>query len=321
MRVQPLLSAAIVASVCLVSTVVFADNQWTDLGATDRWDDVGNWDQGFVPIDPTTLHIPASPNNFNGVAFNNLDNTNIIIDGATNAQAFAVQIGGPKGGAFGNQAASNTLTMTGGSLTTQGNFLFNVGRGTNVLPTQLVQFNMSGGVVNAAGITVPEAFSPGVGSVGINAEMHVSGSSVVTTDLLRLGSNDANSTVTVSDTAQIIISDDNNGFANGQLWLESFEDLDSTGGTSVLDIMDSASVRIDGGVNNVNIADDLAGVLDLINNELIPRGMIVANSGAGVVGVQTIGGSVFLTAQAIPEPTSAVLMLMSCSLMLARRQK
>lgn len=313
----PGLAAAVV--VATSASMALADAQWIDGGANDRWDDTGNWDTGVVPFSATERHTPMTTDDANVVRAK-LDGSNILIEAGIDATAFAVQIGHPKEGAFGSQSASNTLTMTGGSLTTQGNFLFNVGRGTNVLPGHLVQFNMSNGLVNAAGITVPEAFGPGVGSVGINAEMHVSGDSVVNTDLLRLGANDANSTVTVSDNARINLTDDNNGFANGQLWLESFEDLDNPGGVSVLDISDNGVVAIHGGVNNVQ--DSVSESLAIITDDLIPRGMITANGGAGTVVALNRGGVIYLAANvgAIPEPTTLALLLLSCPLVLASRR-
>lgn len=321
MRSFLLLGVAVMACLTLSASSAFADANWVGGGGDDLWSNAANWDPG-IPTSATERHNPpAPPNNDNNVARNKLDGTNILIEDGINAVAFGVQIGHPKEGVFGSQSASNTLTMTGGSLTTQGNFLFNVGRGTNVLPGHLVQFNMSGGTVDAAGITVPEAFSPAVGSVGINAEMHVSGDSVINTDLLRLGANDANSLVTVSDNARININDENNGFANGQLWLESFEDLDNPGGTSVLDISDHGVVAIHGGVNNEQ--EDQSVSLGIIVNDLIPRGMITANGGLGTVIAENRGGIIYLAAKAgaIPEPSTMALLLLSCPLLIGSRRR
>ena len=324
MRLRKMLSLAVVACLVLSVSLAHADRQWTAGGANERWDDNGNWDFGSPPSSATVLHDPPPPpNNFNNSAVNKLDGEDILIEDGINAVAFGLQIGAPKDGTLGGQSASNALNMTGGSLTVQGNFLINVGRSRNADVNHLAQMNVSGGVVNASGITVPEAFNPdnvlGFTSVGINAELNVSGDAVVTTDLLRLGSFDANSTVTLSDNAQVILSDENNGFANGQLWLESFEDLDDPGGSSLLDIRDCAFLRIDGGVNNIQ--DDQAASLDLIVNDLIPRGYIVANGGADAVIVQRLGDSIFLSAQAgkIPEPTALALAALACTLMVRSR--
>ena len=282
-----------------MATSVLADAQWTGDGRSDLWSNPANWDPG-IPVSATVRdNPPAPPSNFNNLAVNQLDGTNILIRAGIDAVAFGVQIGFPKDGTLGGQSASNTLTMTGGTLTTQGNFLFNIGRGRNpdFNPGHLVQFNMSGGLVNAAGITVPEAFNPdnvlGFTSGGINAEMHVSGNSVINTDLLRLGAQDSNSTVVLRDNAQVNLNDANNGFATGQLWLEAFEDLDDTRGVSVLDIRDNAVMTIHGGVNN---NQDLDESLKLIREELVPRNMIVANGGADPVQSQLVNGVIVLRA-------------------------
>lgn len=323
MRWQILFGFVVAACVALSTTTVLADAQWTGAGGDDLWTTAANWDPS-MPVSATDRHNPTTETNDNNVARNQLNGTNILIEDGIDAVAFSIQIGYPIDGTLGGQAASNSLTMTGGTLTTQGNWLMNVGRSRNADPGQLVQFNVSGGVVNAAGITVPEAFDPdsvlGFTSVGINAEMNVSGDSVVNTDLLRLGSWDSNSTVTISDNARVNLTDDNNGFANGQLWLESFEDLDDTGGTSLLDISDMGVMSIHGGVNNIQ--DDQTASLALIVDELIPRGMITANGGADPVVVVSMGNVIYLAADAgaIPEPTTVALLLLSCPLMLARRR-
>ena len=318
MKLRTLLSCAAALCVAASASMALADARWTGGGATDRFDDPANWDTGIVPSSPTDRDNAVTDGN---VARNLLDGTNILIEDGIDANAFAVQIGHPKEGAFGTQAASNTLTMTGGSLTTQGNFLFNVGRGTNVLPGQLVQFNMSGGVVNAAGITVPEAFSPGVGSVGINAEMHVSGDSIVNTDLLRLGAQDANSVVTISDNAQVNLTDDNNGFAPGVLWIEAFEDTPV--GTSLLDIRDNGVLTVHGEWWTDENGDGMRGAAtqseaDYIRDNYVNSGWIVGNGGANPVGVSFSNG--VITLRAVPEPATVALLLVSCPLMLVRRR-
>lgn len=328
MKVKVLFRYAVVACVVMSASLANADRRWTGGGATERWDDNGNWDFGSPPSSATVLHDPPPPpNNFNNSATNQLDGENYLIEDGIDAVAFGLQIGSPKDGTLGGNAASNALNMTGGSLTVQGNFLINVGRSRNADPTQLAAMNVSGGVVNASGITVPEAFNPdgvlGFTSVGINAELNVSGDAVVTTDLLRLGAFDSNSTVTISDNAQIHLTDENNGFANGQLWLESFEDLDDTRGVSLLDISDNGLMTIHGGVNNIQ--DDQSASLALIRDELIPRGMIVANGGASSVQSWSAGGIIYLSARPrnlVPEPTGmALLALASPAVLMCLRRR
>lgn len=310
-----------------LTSSVYGDARWIGGSGVplNIWSEGANWDIGNPPTSATELHDPpAPPDNFNNVAAFPNDGTTTLIDSSVNAVAFAVQIGFPSNPcpvSLTNcaQAATNDLIMTGGTLTTQGNFLMNVGRGRNEDVNQLARFMVSGGLVNAAGITVPEAFNPddvlGHVSVGINAEMHVSGDAVVNTDLLRLGARDANSTVVLSGNAQVNLTDDNLGFANGQLWLESFEDLDDTGGVSVLDIGDDAVMTIHGGVNNIQ--DDQAASLGIIVNDLIPRGMIIANGGVGPNNVvsATLANDI-ITLRAIPEPASAGLLALALAFVL-----
>jgi len=296
-----------------MTTVVQGDANWIGGGGDELWSNPANWDPG-PPVSATDAHNPpAPPENFNNVARNQMNGTNILIEDSTDAVAFGVQIGYPIDGTLGGQAASNTLTMTGGTLTTQGNFLFNVGRSRNADPNQLVQFNMSGGLVNAAGITIPEAFDPnnvlGFTSVGINAEMHVSGDSVVNTDLLRLGAQDSNSVLTISDNAQVNLTDDNLGFANGALWIEAFEDV--VIGTSVLDISGSGCLTVHGEWwtdENGNGERDAAtqSEANYFIDNYVANGWITANGGAGVVDVSYSDGVV--TFKAIPEPGACFLL-------------
>ncbi len=315
------------------TTSVLADAQWTGAGGDDLWSNGANWSTGMPPQSATERHNPpAPPNNDNNVARNQVNGSNILIQSGIDAVAFGVQIGYPIDGTLGGQAASNTLTMTGGTLTTQGNFLFNVGRSRNADPNQLVQFNMSGGVVNAAGITIPEAFDPnsvlGFTSVGINAEMHVSGNSMVRTDLLRLGAADSNSVLTISDNARVVLTDENNGFAPGALWIEAFESTPV--GSSLVDISGNGQLRVHGEWwtdENANGTRDKATATELqyfLDNYVAP-GWIVANGGAGTlfstfVPTDQSGGGVIIFS-AIPEPTTLGLLALACPGLLLRRRK
>ena len=334
MRTKLLMCLAVVA---IAASPTLADRQWTGGGATERWDDNGNWDFGTPPTSATVLHDPPPPpNNFNNSAVNLLDGANILIEDGIDAVAFGLQVGGPKPGTLGGNAATNTLNMTGGSLTVQGNFLINVGRSRNADPAQLAQMNVSGGVVNASGITVPEAFDPnnvlGFTSVGINAELHVSGDAVVNTDLLRLGAQDANSTVTISDNARVNLTDDNNGFAPGVLWIEAFEN--PVVGTSLLDIQDNGVLTVWGEWwtdenGNGNRDGATESELQYFIDNYINTGWIVANGGADPVQTSFRDadgngqGVIVLSAVAnptIPEPSTLVLAAIACSL-IGRRRK
>lgn len=302
--------AILIAATCLITTA-HADSQWVggNGAPTNIWSDGSNWDTGAAPASATELGA-----NDDNVARMLLDGTTTLIDSSVDATAFGVQLGHPIAGSFGDQASSNTLNMTGGSLTTQGNFLFNVGRGRNADPGQLVQFNMSGGVVNAAGITVPEGFNPddvlGFVSTGINAEMHVSGDSVVNTDLLRLGAADANSVVTLSDNAQVNLTDDNNGFAPGVLWIEAFEG--DVRGTSLLDIRDNATLTVHGEWWTDENGDGERGAatqseLDYFQTNYVDTGWIVGNG--GTTGVDLTFDNGVITISAVPEPSGLGLLL------------
>ncbi|MEM8680357.1 MAG: PEP-CTERM sorting domain-containing protein [Planctomycetota bacterium] len=270
-----------------------------------------------------------------------LNGTTTLIDDSVNAVAFGVQVGHPIDGPCPisgtncAQAASNDLIMTGGTLTTQGNFLMNIGRGRSEDPTQMARFMMSGGVVNAAGITIPEGFNPdnvlGFTSVGINAEMHVSGDSVVNTDLLRLGAADANSVMTISDNAQVNLTDDNNGFAPGALWIEAFEA--PVVGTSLLDIRDNGVLTVHGewwtdengdGERGAATASEAQYFVD----NYVANGWIVANGGVGpnnVVDVTFVptpgaGGDGVIYITAVPEPTSFGLLALALPFLLRLRR-
>ncbi len=332
MKLRNFSAVAVMACVAMFATTAVANN-WQGPVGSGLFTDAANWDFGSVPASATDRHqVPANTDSANE-ARNKIDGANISIGPGDNIEAFSIQIGHPKEGIFGSQASSNTLNMTGGSITQQGNFLFNVGRGTNVLPGQLVQFNMSGGVVNSSGITVPEAFGPGVGSVGINAEMHVSGNSVVNTDLLRLGAQDSNSYMTISDNAVVNLTDDNNGFAGGVLWIEAFEftpgDLSGVLGSSLLDIQDNGVLNIHGEWWTDENGDTMRGAAtqteaDYIEANYVGNGWIQANGGANAVDVSFSNGVITLQVggAAVPEPTSAILLLMSASsLVMVRRRK
>lgn len=297
-----------------------ADAQWIGGGGDELWSNGANWDTGFAPASATE----RGEGDVN-VARNSLNGSNILIQDGDDLQAFAIQIGYEIPGTGGREIGSNTITMTGGSLTTQGGWLFNVGRGRNQDPNQLVQFNMSGGTVNAAGITIPEAYATdgilGFTSTGINAEMHVSGDAVVNTDLLRLGARDANSRMSISGNAQVNLTDDNNGFAPGALWIEAFES--EVIGTSLLDIRDNGVLTVHGEWWTDENEDGNRGAAtqseaDYIRDNYVANGWIVGNGVANNVNVAYANGVVTITA--IPEPTSAVLLLLSCPLFLARRR-
>ncbi len=323
---------ALALPLCL-ATSALADSQWTGAGGSERWDDNANWDFGAPPNSATELHNPPPPpNNFNNSAVNLLDGANILIEDGIDATAFGLQVGGPKPGTLGGNAATNTLNMTGGSLTVQGNFLINVGRSRNSDPGQLAQMNVSGGVVNASGITIPEAFNPdnvlGFTSVGINADMNVSGDAVVNTDLLRLGAQDSNATMTISDNAQVNLTDDNNGFAGGVLWIEAFEftpgDISGVRGTSLLDIRDQAVLTVHGEWWTDENGDGERGAAtqteaNYFINNYVGNGWIVGNGGNSPVEVSYDSG--VITMRAVPEPTSAVLVVLSTALLVCRRRK
>lgn len=308
-------SMAIVAAVCILGMTasVFGDAQWVGGSGspTNIWSDGANWDTGVPPASATVQGVGDD-----NVARMPFDGTTTLIESGVNAVAFGLQLGHPIAGTLGEQSASNTLNMTGGTLTTQGNFLFNVGRGRNALPGHLAQFNMSGGVVNAAGITIPEGFNPdnvlGFTSVGLNAEMHVSGNSVVNTDLLRLGAADANSVLTISDNAQVNLTDDNMGFANGALWIEAFEN--PVRGTSLLDLRDNGVLTVHGEWwTDENGNGDRDGATqseaDYFQTNYVDAGWIVADGGAGVVDVSYANG--IITMRAVPEPAAWGMLLMA----------
>lgn len=319
---RPYIAAAIGLFLSMAS-LVWGDSQWQGGNGTplNIWSEGANWDTGAPPASATV--IGASDNN---VARMPVDGTTTLIDATVNAVAFSVVVGYPIPGSLGDQSASNVLNMTGGTLTTQGNFLMNVGRGRNALPGHLAQFNMSGGVLNAAGITVPEGFNPnnvlGFTSVGINAEMHISGNSIVNTDLLRLGAADANSVVTISDNAQVNLTDDNNGFAPGALWIEAFES--PVVGTSLLDIRDNGVLTIHGEWWTDENGDTMRGAAtqseaDYFQTNYIDTGWITANGGANPVNMSFASG--VITMRAIPEPSTFLLIGLAGAAALVRRRR
>ena len=61
---------------------------------------------------------------------------------------------------------------------------------------------------------------------------------------MRLGAQDSNATVVLSDSAQVNLTDDNMGFANGVLWIDAFEN--PVIGTSLLDIRDNSVLTVHG---------------------------------------------------------------------------
>ena len=231
------------------------------------------------------------------------------------------------------QSASNTLLMTGGTLTMQNGILMSVGRGRSINgATNQVHFNMTGGVVNAAGIVVPEVFDPslltslGLTSTGINTFMDVSGNSIVNTDLLRIGAGDSNAHVTVRDNAQINLTDDNLGFATGVLWINAFEATPV--GTAVLDIRDNAVVTIHGewwtDENHNGIKDPVAtsAELNYYRTHYIANNWITANGGATYVKSWLSNGVIYMSA-VVPEPSSIALVAIAGPIALAifRRRK
>lgn len=312
-------------SLCLAN-FAGADAQWIGGAGTDLWSNPANWDPAAVPASATDQGV-----NMANVARMPFDGTTTVIEAGIDATAFGLQIGHPIAGTLGDQSASNVLNMTGGTLTQQGNFLLNVGRGRNADPNHLTQFNMSGGLLNSAGITVPEAFNPdnvlGFTSVGINAEMHISGNAVVNTDLLRLGAADSNAVVTISDNAQVNLTDDNMGFANGVLWIEAFEftpgDLTGVRGTSLLDIRDNGILTIHGEWWTDENNDGIRGPAtqteaDYILDNYVGNGWIVGDGGGSPIDVSFDAG--VITIRAIPEPASATILLLSGTLFAVRRR-
>jgi hypothetical protein len=326
------LIAALALPLCL-ATSVLADAQWIGGGGDDLWSNSANWDPAAVPASATDKGVDDA-----NVARMPFDGTTTLIEAGIDATAFGVQIGHPKEATLGDQSASNTLNMTGGTLTSQGNFLVNVGRGRNADPNQLAQFNVSGGVVNAAGITIPEGFNPdnvlGFTSVGINAEMHVSGNAEVRTDLLRLGAHDSNVVMTISDDARVLLTDENNGFANGVLWLEAFEftpgDISGVRGTSVLDLQGNAQLRVYGEWWTDENGDTMRGnatatELQYYVDNFIGNGWMTAEGGskdvlAQLVGVDSNGDGVMVFS-VIPEPTTLCLAALACPCLFARRKR
>ena len=346
MKMRNLLLVALVTCFFVPALQVRGDAQWIGGSGTplNIWDDADNWDPNFVPANASI----KGPGDENVARFPN-NGTTTLIDSSVNARAFGVQVGHPIGGGgpTNNQSASNTLNMTGGTLYSFGNFGFNVGRGINFDPNHLVQFNMSGGDVRAAILTVPEAFGPPLGSQGINAEMHVSGNSRIATDLLRLGAQDADSLVTLSDNAIVNLTDDNFGFSPGVLWIEAFEDPNSTGGTSLLEISDNAQLRVygewwtDGNGNGVRDAELTEEEYDYFVNEYVSRGWIAAGSGdtlfhafvpTGIsdvfdpntglpTGATVETGYALFTTTNVPEPmTFGLVMMASGSFLILRRR-
>lgn len=316
-----------------MATSVQADNVWQGGTGTplNIWDDPNNWDSGIVPQSATERHIDPNAADDLNVARMKLDGTNTLVDSSVNATAFAVQVGHTVDvGVFplDSQSASNTFTMTGGSVTQQGNFGTNIGRGRNYDPNHLVQFNMSGGLYNASIFTVPEAFGPSGPSIGLNAEAHFSGNSEMHTDLLRLGSQDANSLVTISGSAKVILDDNNNGFSPGVLWIEAFEDPNDTGGTSLLEITEWGQLYIKGewwtdengdGQRGKATASEYQYFLD----EYVSRGWLTAGGGtlySGFFDPDGNGdGTIIFSAHPIPEPATLGLLALACPWLLRRR--
>ena len=297
---------------------------------TNIWTEPANWTPARVPDSATEVDSTPGAGDFANQAVMNRDGTTTLIDSSVDAVAYAVQIGAPVTGVNPiDQQSSNTLLMTGGTLTTQGGFLMNVGRGRNIFDGKLATFEMTGGVVNAAGITVPEAFNPAdlpnpAASKGVNAQMLVSGDSVVNTDLLRLGAFDSNSLVVLTDNAQVNLTDDNNGFAGGVLWIEAFEATPV--GTSLLDIRDNACLTIHGEWWTDENDDGMRGAatateLQYFRDNYIANGWIVANGGANAVNSWYADGVIYMCAA--PEPGCFTLLGIATSFVIGycRRRK
>jgi len=339
MRSKLLTLAAALALPVAMATTVQADNAW--LGGAgvplDHWDEATNWDSGVVPQSATERHIDPNAADDLNVARFKLDGTNTLVDSSVNATAFAVQLGAPKEvDPNGNplpfpldsQSASNTFNMTGGSVTQQGNFGTNIGRGRNYDPNHLVQFNMSGGLYNASIFTVPEAFGPSGPSIGLNAEAHFSGDAEMHTDLLRLGSNDANSLVTISGSAKVVLDDTNNGFSTGVLWIETFEDPNDTGGTSLLEITEWGELWVRGEWHTDENGDGQRGKATATEyqyflDEYVSRGWLTAGGGTlyhGFFDPDGNGnGTIIFSAHPIPEPATIGLLALACPWLLRRR--
>lgn len=110
---------------------------------------------------------------------------------------------------------------------------------------------------------------------------------------------------TISDNAQVNLTDDNNGFANGVLWIEAFEN--PVRGTSLLDIRDNGVLTIHGEWWTDENSDGVRGIAtqteaDYFQANYIDAGWIVGNGGADPVDVSYARG--VITMRVVPEPAS-----------------
>jgi hypothetical protein len=114
---------SIVLLLCIVGNASAADVQWNNAGGDRLWRNADNWDLDYVPASGDKA------------AIRDASVSGPIIDGSTTAQANQVVVGD-----WGS--TSDSLDMTGGSLTTGAWFI--LGYGSNNDGT----FNMSAGTVN-----------------------------------------------------------------------------------------------------------------------------------------------------------------------------
>ncbi|MGI9427216.1 MAG: PEP-CTERM sorting domain-containing protein [Bythopirellula sp.] len=301
------------ALACLLLPATFAaaqDRDWIGGGGDDLWTTGANWSGGVAPTAADAARFKV-------------DGTTTLIDGSVNATAsfFELGWGGPT-------SASNTINMTGGSLTAHGG-LSNIGRGTNDDPAHKVEFNMSGGVIDVRGIAIPEAFDPG-SSIGLNTELDVSGDSIINTGFMRLGAFNASSLVTIRDNAQInILAIGTLGFTNGSLWLESgFAGTGDGPVNSNFDIRDNAVLTVHGlhftGTDNAATSSIATQEeFDFYVANYVDTGLMTANGGANFVDASFANSVMtFQVGTAIPEPSTAALLLLSCPLiMMVRRRR
>lgn len=98
---------------------------WTDEGADHLWSTGENWDTGQAPLSSEDVNI-------------NSDVTGPIIESTVSAVANIIRVGG--------NSTTETITMTGGSLTTSSHFILGESSGSTATLT------MSGGTVNAYSI-------------------------------------------------------------------------------------------------------------------------------------------------------------------------
>ena len=167
---------------------------------------------------------------------------------------------------------------------------------------------------------------------------------VYVTDLLRLGAQDSNSLVTISGNARVLLTDENNGFSPGVLWIEAFEDPNNTGGTSLLELNGNGQLRVfgewwtDGNGNGVRDALQTEEEYNYFLANYVAPGWIAAGGGGTLFsafvptgtsdvfdsnGVPTgatvpVGFSLF---GVVPEPTTFGLVIAAAGSCLVFRRK